>query len=433
MLTSQRLSKWRKAQFGGFSPFGVSPSYPAEINRDTKNYNYDRAVQLAPVSSVVRFIASQTAASDLLLEAKVEEDKWEIVDENLTSWLDVDKRPNTHQSQYDFLYNLACNLLVGGQVGVLILSRKNGRPDKLVSIPSRHLNITYRGNTIGREDYIPGYAHSGDIHYYLDDGEYVEPYTSLTPQGDLLHLKLMTRNSIIYGESPLMWAAPPLRTALAADAYTEFAITTPWPHGILTTKGRPTPEHIKSLQKQLNRVMNSPHKTHIPPITSGDLDFIQTYIKPEELQLLDTRKFAISQVCALYGVPEALIGSAIAKATGSGYRSLLNGYAKSTQIPFNNLIADALSEFIEGDYRVRLRPKHIMELDPLEESRVLTRLVSGGIITANEARKEIGKEPIEGGDELRVSTMPSDGDDGGDSDSGKDEDTADETETNEED
>ena len=414
------MEGWRKAAYGKFEDFGVYPrGLPAETNRDVKQYNHNRAIQLAPVTSVVKYIATQAASSELVLE-KYEDGKWEVVDENLPDWLNPESQPNKYQSHYDFIFNIACNLLVGGQVGILVTEYKAGRPNQLVTIPANYLNITYRGRRLGRTDYIPGYASAGEVEYFLDDGEYIKPY----PDGDLLQIKLMTRDNIVYGESPLMWAAPPLRMALAADAYSEFAITTPWPHGILSTKGRTTPEHIKSLQKQLERVMRSPYKSHLPPITSGDLNFIQTYIRPEELQLLDTRKFAISEVCGLYGVPEALISSPTSRITGSGYRAMLNGYAKGTQIPFNNMIGNSLAVLVEGKYRIRLRPIHLTELDPLEESRVLERLVKAGIITINEARTEIGKTRIEGGDELLLPTSTPE--DGGDSDSGKDDGTPDE-------
>ena len=398
-------------------------SRSAAQNRNTADYSPELATQLAPVASVVTYIARQAAASDLVCEKQVD-GQWEMVDNGLTTWLDPQKRPNQVQSRYDFVYNLATNLLVGGEVGVKILDRARGMPDTVISIPANLFSVEYRGTRMGRTDYIPGLAAAAvDLRYWIDgrDDEPLAPYTALTPDGDFLHIRYITLNNIVRGVSPLFIAVPPLRMALAADAYAEYGLTSPWPLGVWSSKGKITDEAAKSLVRQFQQVQRDPDKTTIPSVVSGDLSFVSTYIRPEDLQLLETRKFAFSEACSLYGVQEGLLSSANSRSSGTSIKAMLKGHAVGTQIPFNNLVAKSLSELVPDGFRVRLVPNHLTEMDPAEQSRVMDRLIKAGVLKPSEARAELGLPVIEGLDEeVCPLVVGRSADGGGESDSGRD-------------
>ena len=418
MLTARRVRAARER--GGWRNLGVFVSRTAAQNRDTAQYSPDGAVQLAPVTAVVTYIARAAASSDLKLEKRMDDGSSEIVDEGLPGWLDPDLRPNHIQNRYEFIYSLATNLLISGNAGIRIMSRRaDGVPDMVTTIPGNLLSVVVGGERLGLDEYIPGYGSLTGLRYVIDDGTDLMPYNSLMRDGEVMHLRLMTKDDLVYGRSPLMWATPPLRTALAADAYMEYSLTVPWPHGILANKGRLTAENAMSVAGELEKVRRDPDRVHLPPIVSGDWEFISTYIPPEQLQLLDTRRFNFSMVCSLYGVPEALISGPSGMVSGTAFRAMLTGYARGTQVPFNNMVAAYLSELTPPGYEVRLVPRHLTELDKLEESRVLERYVKMGAVLRSEVRQQIGLPPIVGIDDM---PMPGagPGDRGGDSDSGRD-------------
>ena len=420
MLRAKRVSAWRDGN-GGWRNLGVFTSRSAAQNRDTSQYSPDGAVQLAPVTAVVTYIARAAAASDLKLEKRLDDGSSEIVDDGpIPAWLDKDSRPNMLQTQYEFIYNLATNLLVGGNAGIRILDRQGGRPNRVITVPGNLLSVVVGGQRVGLDEYIPGYGSLTGLRYVIDDGTDLLPYTSMTRDGEILHLRLMTKDDLVYGRSPLMWATPPLRSALAADAYMEYSLTTPWPHGILSAKGNITAERAKSVQASFHEILRNPDRTNVPPVVQGDWDWITTYIPPEQLQLLDVRRFNFSMVCSLYGVPEALISGPSGMVSGTAFRAMLTGYARGTQIPFNNMLADYLTELAPEGYQVRLVPRHLTELDKLEESRVLERYVKMGAVLRSEVRAQIGLPPIDGIDEMPMPGGAGPGDGGGDSDSGKD-------------
>ena len=56
-------------------------------------------------------------------------------------WADPAGRPNWLQSNYDFRFNLAVNLLIAGRAGVKVLSRVDGAPWEVISVPSHLVYI----------------------------------------------------------------------------------------------------------------------------------------------------------------------------------------------------------------------------------------------------------------------------------------------------
>ena len=97
---------------------------------------------------------------------------------------------------------------------------------------------------------------------------------------------------------------------------------------------------------------------------------------------------------------------------------MLIGYAKGTQVPFNNLVTGYLSELLPAGWRLRAVPKHIT-IDEAEQSRVIDRYIRNGVLHRSEARAELGLPEWPGiDDEPMPGAGPGDG--GGDSDSGND-------------
>ena len=386
MLTGNRLARLRaQARMGGWRSISVFTTRSAEQNRDTSQFSPDHAIQLAPVTAVVSYIARAFAASETAVERRVA-GRWEMVEDGLPAWADPGQRPNWLQSNYDFRFNLAVNLLIAGRAGVKVLSRMGGVPYEVISVPS-HLVYIHPVSERGPFP-IPGYGSQSEVVYEVD-GEQLLPYTASTRQGSLLYLKLMTYSDLLYGQSPLMWAAPPMRTALAADAYAEYGLTTPWPHGMLTAKGKLTKENANSVQQDFEDVRRDPTKTHIPIVTDGDWEWITLYIPPEQLQLVETRKLSFSQVCAIYNFPEGLISSPNVRMTGAAYRQMMMGYAKGTQIPFNNLITGYLTELLPEGWRLRAVPRH-MTIDEAEQSRVIDGTSKTGCFTAVRRGRNLG-------------------------------------------
>ena len=100
------------------------------------------------------------------------------------------------------------------------------------------------------EKWIPGYSGQSEITYWIDDQQNMKPVFRVRPhqpqpQGAYTP-GLLTLQDVVFGYSPLMWAAPAMRTALAADAYAEQALIQPWPPGMFFNRGKVSEEYAAS-------------------------------------------------------------------------------------------------------------------------------------------------------------------------------------------
>lgn len=411
---------------------------PAERNLDTKTFRAETGLQVAPVAAAVSVLANTAAASDVVVERMSSSGQWERHSSRLPAWADPERRPNPWQTQGGFLFNLVTNRLVSGNGYVRIVSRDwyGGWPNQIVSVPFRSVSVTVAGvettmsdrlgKTPGRT--IPGYGGTyDDIYYFIDGSDQLSGFTSLTaPRGDVLHTRMFTREDLVFGLGPLHWGAPPVRTALAGDAYAEIGLLQGFfPPGILFNKGKVDATDMARTRKAVGEIVRRPDRRFLPLFATGDWEYLSTYVKPDELQLMDSRKLAWPIVSALFGVPKELIGAPDTSVSGTGIRNLQRAFAQMTAVPLLNAVGSDLSELLPTGYRVRLKPRHLLELDPLEESRVHDRLVRLGVLKPSEVREEMGLPPIAGLDDevcpLVVGGSGGQADEGGQSDSGRDE------------
>lgn len=453
MITRSKVARSRvNARSGGWHGWGAyfSRQFTAESNLDTKRYTVDKAVQIAPVTAAVSILGNTAASSELVVERMNSRGLWEKHTERLPLWADPMRQPNPWQTQHEFLFNLVANWMVAGNGYVLVQGRNwyGEWPNQIVSVPHRLVSVNVQGVTQsmaersrairnGTSPTIPGYGGIDDeLTYHVDGFHTLRAYTALNaPEGDVMHIRYFTREDIVYGQSPLHWASPPIRTALAADAYAELGLLQGYfPPGILFAKGKGDNKEMEDAKRYINKAMADPSNRFSPMLSNGDWDYVQTLVKPEDLQLMDARKLSWSEVSSIFGVPRELMGAPDTSVSGTGIRNLQRAFAQMTAIPLLNRLGGYLGQLLPPGYRVRLVPHHLLEMDELERSRVEDRLIRAGILLPSEVRRERGLPSLGDDHDKAVCDKlwgTEGGADGGDSDSGRDETAPNERTTNE--
>ena len=198
-------------------------------------------------------------------------------------------------------------------------------------------------------------------------------------------------NDAVFGYSPLSWAAPAIRTAVAADSYSElgflYGMMGP---GLLSHKGKPGDGLIQSMRKYMTEVMRNPQNRHSPLLVSGEWNYIRTQASQQEMQMMEQRKLAWSLASAVFGVPKELLGGPDNNLSGTGVRHLQRYFAIFHAHDHLTGVAQSLSEALPRGWRIRIVPNHLLELEPAEQSRVIERLVKLGVMSPSEARAELG-------------------------------------------
>ena len=408
----------------------------AEQNIDTRDWASEDALQVAPFTAAVLVLAKTVSASEWIVERVRSDGEWERVPaRQLPAWLEGGKRPNRWQSQQDFRKMLSLNLnLFGNALAVAQDKTWNGGwPNQMVAYPWSDASVSVDGLLAEQERGLglPGYGSiPGRVEYVLSGKGGYRPLTSFSPEGDVVHIRYATVHDVVFGHSPLAWAAPAVRSAVAADALAElgflYGMMGP---GILAHKGKPGDGLIDTTRKYLSEVMRNPQNRHSPLLVSGEWTYHRTQASSSEMQMMEQRKLSWSLAAAVFGVPKELLGGPDNSLSGTGIRHLQRYFAIFHAHDHLVTLSSALTEALPRGWQLRIVPNHLLELEPAEQSRVIERLVKLGVMSPSEARQELGMPPLEGVDENWEKIMGGSPDQGGESDSGKDEGTEDEKTT----
>ncbi|CAB4241983.1 Bacteriophage/Gene transfer agent portal protein, partial [uncultured Caudovirales phage] len=115
----------------------------------------------------------------------------------------------------------------------------------------------------------------------------------------------------------------------------------------------------------------------------------------------------MKRICGLFGVPPAMLGIEDGKFNNS--QTMLDEFYKSCIYPMIVNIQQKLKQSLLIGY-----PNLCIEFDtsdflkgaPLDQMNYVVAAINAGIMTPNEAREYLGKENIEGGNELKDTSKP---------------------------
>lgn len=151
----------------------------------------------------------------------------------------------------------------------------------------------------------------------------VEPYR--TPEGALVYRVMQPSGGIAYlkpedifhvpglswdgvrGYSVLEVGATTLSAAAGMDRFAgAYFAQGMRPGGIIKTPGKFSPEAVKNLKEHLRETSQGWRNAHMPLVLDAGMEWQQVSSTPDDAQFLDTRKFAVNDICRWFGVPPYL-------------------------------------------------------------------------------------------------------------------------------
>ncbi|MEI4470933.1 phage portal protein [Frigidibacter sp. MR17.24] len=180
--------------------------------------------------------------------------------------------------------------------------------------------------------------------------------------------------------------------------------------GVLKAGQTLNPVQRQQVREMLQNYQSSEAAWKVMVLEAG-LDFQPLALNPEDAQMLETRRFAIEDICRWFGVPPIVIGHAGDGQTmwGTGVEQIL--------LAWMNLGLNPLLRRIEARVRKDLLPpgqrvgryvefnrEGILQMDSKAKAEFLTKLVSNGIISRNEAREKLNLARREDADDLTAQT-----------------------------
>jgi len=416
---------------GGYgSPGGPIPT--TGITPDEDTYSVDRALSLSASIGGVRLITNGLSGSELFI------DKYDTVDEvwqpipmrDYPEWAHIDSQPNDYQTLEEFLQHMGTTKLVGGNSYIYLKqsdrtyrkgSNEIGYPHTILSVPAMDMVLTtkmvnsqkYKGEgwqmrteddsevamgmygPVGKREKGPVWVGGLDINAGLDvylAGHKVDIYNSRNKRGSLLHSKLFMWNSLIMGYSPFFIGAPSLQAGLAAEAHALSGFSNGWsPLMFAIAKAAGQDTNLSDVLLDMRDHAANTATRNLPMPLKGEWDFWNSMVTPQQVELVDSRRFTVTDISRLLNIPLPLLASDEITTWGTGVKELMKFYLYITQTPFNNGIAKTLSQLLPRGYRVRIDPSHLKIEDMKDEADYLSKALGSGMggvpwMTKNEAR-----------------------------------------------
>jgi hypothetical protein len=209
----------------------------------------------------------------------------------------------------------------------------------------------------------------------------------------------------LYGYPPTEMIINTLNLWMRREIYrVQFYTEANQPAGLLEAPPGSTTEQIKELQAWINGALkgNTAERWNLLYVPSGTKF---TEVKAPQLQD-ELDEWVAQIVCYCMGVPPTpfLMQRSMARANAESARQQSNEEGLAPLIQwFGNFVTRLVYWAWGDDYRdIRFTNITAQETDPAVQATIHKTYLSLGVLNINEVREDLGREPIEGGDEYRI-------------------------------
>lgn len=379
----QQLGSW---VMGGLRRIaGIQYSSPNNYSAESASpVSFESAMQLSAVWACVKLL-SETVASLPLTFYRVTAEGRRVAETHPLTLL-FSSKVNRYQTKVEFFETVLLNLIVHGNAYVQI-GRDGDRITSLLPL----LTAQMETRLLDDGSVVHQYTHDGGVTVFSDRS--------------IWHLKLMG-NGVI-GMSPLAYQRNTLGIAQAAEsAVTKIYRNGAKPSGVLTMDKVLNPQQRAQVRESFATLTTSQDDRLM--VLEGGMKFDAVSLSPQDIELLASRKFQISEICRWYGVPSVMVNDNNGTTVwGSGIEQIVAGFYKLTLRPILEKIeASILVNLLTPNERNRMEVE--FSFDALLRSDQKSRFesyrvgISSGVMTPNEARAAEHLLPIDGGDQLLV-------------------------------
>ena len=127
-------------------------------------------------------------------------------------------------------------------------------------------------------------------------------------------------------------------------------------------------------------------------------------VNAKDAQLIETRQYNVQDIARFFGISPVLLGD-LSKTSYNTIEAVQLDFLSHTLSPYIKMVEDEFTRKlgIEDNLLIALDDTFILKSDKSTQASYYTQLTQHGILTVNEARKELGYAEVEGGDELIIS------------------------------
>ncbi len=280
--------------------------------------------------------------------------------------------------------------LTGDAYWSLSRATPTGPPVAIWPLPSQYVKI------------VPG--EDNFVDHYEFKGENTE--VKLYKRDDVIHFRYASPNDLYYGYSPLQAAAE----AVDADESISFSQYRMFRFGlhpdqiIITLPDKLSRVEKKRMSKELQIAYGGRDKASRLFIQDSGVTINRDFIKPREMDYLDSSTTMRRKILGVYGVPEILVGitedANRSSATASEY--VFSRYTIQPKLEYlDGVITEVLCPMFDPNLKAEFDSP--VPKDEEKRTKAVVEQWDSGILTRDEARDELGYDPLGGdqGEELK--------------------------------
>ena len=322
--------------------------------------------------------------------------------------LDLLYNPSPTMSQVEWFQALYSYLLISGNNYILSVGGDNTPPTELYNLRPDRMKI--RSGT-----------RAMPVAYdYMLKGQIVESYDvdQSTGASKVKHIKLFNPLDDYYGMSPMQASSVDIDQHNLANKHNVNLLQNgARPSGaVIFNPKDETGGNVQLSDVQRNQLLNDVNQRFSgtgnagkPMLLEGDFEWKEMGLSPKDMDFIQLKNMSAKDIALVYGVPSQLIGIPDSQ-TYSNFAEAKLALYNETIIPLLDRIQGDLNEWLVPMFNEQgLELRYDIDSIPAmaeQRKRVFESVSAGvkeGILTRNEAREQLGYEPIEGADSLLVS------------------------------
>ena len=173
-------------------------------------------------------------------------------------------------------------------------------------------------------------------------------------------------------------------------------------NGILTITGNPSQDEVEKIRMNWKRLHGADGNSGLA-ILKGNMNYQSIGTSASESQMLEARLFNVSEIARFFNISPVLLGD-LTKSSYSTIEAAQLEFVQHTLYPFIVMFEEELNRKIchRSNVRIDFDESFLIKSDKAVQANYLNTLVSGGIMSINEARASLGLNPIEGGDKVII-------------------------------
>lgn len=381
----------KQAPVGTKSAFLLNEAYSSLVPDNVKAFAKEGYCENPVVFACASIIATAAASVKLEIHSYNGDDKKVEVSNPL---LDLLAKPNPMQTWEDFAIEMFSWHRVAGEFFVLRLPA-TGKPRELYLLNPDMMDVKKgKGN-------IP-------LRYEYGDGaeKQVFAVNQLTGISQILHVKTFNPINSWRGLSPLAPAARAVdRHNNGSRWNASLMLNAARPSGIIEVAGTVAETTLAQMREYFKKAWQGVANAGNVPMLTGGAKFTALSHTPKDMDFEKSMDGAAKDTGLVYGVPLPLL--TMEAATFSNMDAAQERLWTDTVLPLLNVVVKKLGDFLlplfdANGKQLAYNADSVPALEPKRE-RMFKRMgsaVSGGLLTPNEARAEMGYDAMEGGDTL---------------------------------